>query len=557
MNINGYGYFILCNADLRIIQNPYQRAFVSCGLKGLIRKSHSFNLYTMKFFLLALLCLTGASFTFAQTPDKKWNIGLHGGASQYNGDLGNDFYKTNKSFYGVGGISLSRYLGDHFDLNLLATKGEIGYSGPTGKFRQDVTTATLNFRFHILGPKTFIRPYLFVGGGAILFDKNITVTDKKVDYLAPSFGAGINVKLGPSVMLNVQETFLYSTADNREGAVGGKNDMYLFHMVGFTFNFGKKHDADQDGVSDYRDDCADTPTGVAVNKNGCPLDKDKDDVADYIDACPDIAGTVALKGCPDKDSDGIADKDDACPDMAGTAALKGCPDKDSDGVADKDDACPDVKGLAALKGCPDADGDNVADADDKCPGTKTGYVVDATGCPLDNDKDGVVNEEDPCPDVTGPVALKGCPDSDGDGVADNEDRCPQVKGNISNKGCPEISKADVKKITQIASNIFMETGSDKLKATSLAQLDALTEILKRYEAANLVIEGHTDDRGDDASNMALSQKRTEAVKAYLMSKGILESRLTAVGYGETKPIADNKTAAGRAKNRRVELKTSY
>lgn len=116
---------------------------------------------------------------------------------------------------------------------------------------------------------------------------------------------------------------------------------------------------------------------------------------------------------------------------------------------------------------------------------------------------------------------------------------------------------DVKKITQIASKIFFETNSDKLKVASLVQLDELAEILKRYEGANLIIEGHTDSQGEDAYNLTLSQKRTESVKTYLMGKGIMESRLTATGFGETKPIDDNKTSAGRAKNRRVELKTQY
>ncbi len=509
----------------------------------------------MKKLLLLGVCLVAALFTSAQTPDKKWNIGLHGGPTQYRGDLGSDFYKIKMPFYGFGALSFSRYLGTHLDLSLLATKGEFGSTN--GSIRQDISTATINLRFQILGPSAFVRPYLFVGGGAMLFDKDITITEKKVDYIAPAFGAGINVKLGPSVMLNVQETFMYTTADNRDGVVAGKNDALLLHMVGLSFNFGKKKDADNDGVSDYRDKCANTPTAVAVDKNGCPLDKDGDKVSDYLDACPDVAGTEALKGCPDTDGDGVTDKDDICPDVKGLSYLMGCPDKDADGIADKDDVCPDLRGLRALKGCPDADEDGVADSDDTCPGTKAGYIVSLTGCPLDNDKDSVVNEEDPCPDQAGSVSLKGCPDTDGDGVADIEDRCPALKGNIINKGCPEITKADIKKITEIASKIFMETNSDKLKVASLAQLDALTDILKKYEAANLIIEGHTDNVGDDAYNMTLSQKRTESVKVYLMGKGIMESRLTAVGFGETRPIADNKTSLGRAKNRRVELRTSY
>jgi OmpA-OmpF porin, OOP family len=511
----------------------------------------------MKKLLLICICIALTLMIQAQTAEKKWNIGLHGGISQYKGDLGSDFYKTDMAAYGIYGLSVSRFLTNYFDLNFLVTSGTVGYNRTSGNFKNNFTSATLNFRFNILGPRSFIRPYLFVGGGGMLFDKGVDISDKKMDYIAPDGGAGINLKLGSSVMLNLQETFNYSTADNRDGVVANENDAYLFHTVGLSFNFGKKRDADKDGVSDYRDKCPNTPALIPVDKVGCPLDKDGDEVADYLDACPDVAGLKALQGCPDTDGDGIADKDDNCPEVKGLAALKGCPDADGDGLADKDDRCPDIAGTAALKGCPDADKDGIADIDDKCPNTKAGYKVDATGCTLDNDKDGIVNEDDACPEQAGIAALKGCPDTDGDGVADNVDRCPTVKGTIANKGCPEMAKADVKKITQIASKIFFELNSDKLKVASLAQLDELAEILKRYEAANLLIEGHADSQGEDAYNLTLSQKRTESVKTYLMGKGIMESRLTAVGYGESKPIADNATSLGRAKNRRVELKTSY
>jgi outer membrane protein OmpA-like peptidoglycan-associated protein len=484
----------------------------------------------MKKLLLVCICLAITIIASAQTEDKKWNFGLHGGATQYSGSLGSDFYKGHMAFYGVGGISVSRYLSSHLDLSLLVTKGEVGFNHPEGHFKQDFSSVLLNFRFNLIGPRSPVRPYLLVGGGVMLFDKNLAITDKQVDYIAPSFGGGVNFKFSPFVMLNVQETFLYSTGNKRSGVVGNKNDAYLFHMAGFTFNFGHKKDEDNDGVADRYDKCPATASHAVVDKVGCPIDTDNDGVADYLDTCPNEAGTAALNGCPDKDGDSIADKDDKCPDVAGTIVLKGCPDTDGDGVADADDACP---------------------------GSKAGYAVDAKGCSLDNDKDGIVNEEDACPDLAGVAALKGCPDADGDGVSDNEDRCPQVKGTMANKGCPEISKEDVKKITQIGSKIFMETNSDNLQSASLAQLDELASILKRYDQANLLIEGYTDSQGDDAANMVLSQKRTEAVKTYLMGRGIMESRLKAVGYGEAKPIADNKTAAGRAKNRRVELTTSY
>ena len=511
----------------------------------------------MKKLLLIQLCLACMLILKAQTDDMKWNIGVYGGITQYKGGLGNDFYKSDETMYGLAGLSVSRYLGKHFDVSLLGTKGTIGYTSSLGSIKKEFSSALLNLKFNILGPQYMIRPYLMAGGGLILFDKYFEIKHGNVDLIAPSLGGGINIRFGPVVSLNLQETFLMSNNDRRDGVVSSTNVDYLFHTVGLTFNLGKKKDTDGDGVSDRNDKCPNTPKGIAVDKFGCPLDRDKDGVADYLDSCPEMAGTAALHGCPDRDGDGIADKDDRCPDKAGSVAMHGCPDSDGDGIADVDDRCPNAAGTLSLHGCPDSDKDGVADIDDKCPGTKAGYVVDVNGCPLDNDKDGIVNEEDRCPDAAGPESLHGCPDSDGDGVADIVDRCPNVKGTIANKGCPEMAKQDIKRITEIASKLFFETNKDVLKVASLVQLDELATILQRYENANLIIEGHTDTQGKPDYNMTLSQKRTEAVKKYLISKGIVESRLSATGYGETRPIADNKTVLGRAKNRRVELKTSY
>lgn len=484
----------------------------------------------MKKLLFLYSCLAFTFATHAQTEDKKWNIGLHAGVTQYQGDLGNNFYKTDKAFYGFGGLSFSRYLGRHFDANLLLTKGTIGYNGTTGSFKSDFNAASINLRFNLLGPEYVVRPFVFAGVGAILFDNNLSFDEDRIDYALPTAGGGINFRLSPVVNLHLQETFSFSNKDRRDGVISGKKDAYLSHMVGLTFNFGQKKDVDNDGVSDNKDNCPDTPAGVTVDNYGCPVDTDKDGVADYLDTCPNAAGTAALNGCPDRDNDGIADQSDRCPDIAGSLALKGCPDSDGDGVADIDDQCPD---------------------------TKRGYKVDMKGCSLDTDNDGTINDEDRCPTVAGPLSLKGCPDSDGDGVADIDDRCPNQIGTMANRGCPDIAPQDIKRITYIASKIFFENNSAVLKVGSLVQLDELTTILNRYEGANLAIEGHADSNGSEAYNLNLSQQRTESVKKYLAGKGILESRITATGFGESKPIASNKTPLGRAKNRRVELKTSY
>ena len=486
-----------------------------------------------------LLLFVGIAFTFsakAQTEDKKWNIGLHGGVTQYSGDLGRDWYQTDNTMYGFGGLSVSRYLGKLFDVNVLLSKGTLGYNnGTTQGFKSDFNAASINLRFNIVAPEYVIRPYVFAGVGAILFDSQLNFHQEKYDFMLPTAGAGLNIRLTPVIMLNLQETFMFSNHDGRDGidnAEGkmNKKDSYVTHMVGLTFNMGNSIDTDQDGVSDKKDNCPDTPAGVLVDKMGCPLDKDGDGVADYLDNCPDMKGSQMLNGCPDRDNDGVADKEDQCPDQAGTAILLGCPDSDKDGVADKDDQCANTK-----------------------PGTK----VDSKGCPMDSDNDGVTDDIDRCPDVAGIVALKGCPDRDGDGIADIDDKCPNEKGTAANNGCPEIAKADIVKITYIGSKLFFENNSDKLKVASLSQLDALTEILNRYPGASLTIEGHTDSVGADDFNMILSQKRSDSVRQYLLGKGIEASRLKAVGFGESKPVATNNTSIGKAKNRRVELKTNY
>ena len=224
----------------------------------------------------------------------------------------------------------------------------------------------------------------------------------------------------------------------------------------------------------------------------------------------------------DTDGDGVKDDVDACPSAAGPKVFNGCPDTDGDGVSDKEDKCPSVKGVIALKGCPDADGDGIADADDKCP-NQYGTAKYA-GCPV--------------------------PDTDGDGVNDEFDKCPTVAGIASNGGCPENKQ---EKIDLAAQNLYFVSGSGKLLDASKAALLTITSILKD-DASALSIEGHTDNTGKSANNLKLSAARAETVKAFLVAQGIKASRITTKGFGSTQPIADNKTADGKAKNRRVVLK---
>ncbi|HEX2608589.1 MAG TPA: OmpA family protein [Flavisolibacter sp.] len=235
-------------------------------------------------------------------------------------------------------------------------------------------------------------------------------------------------------------------------------------------------------------------------------------------------------------------------------------DTDGDGIFDSTDQCPAVPGLAKYNGCPvpDTDKDGINDEQDQCP-TVPG-MAKYNGCPVpDTDKDGINDEEDKCPSVPGVARYQGCPvpDTDGDGVNDEEDKCPTLAGTRENNGCPEVKQEIVKKMEYAAKRIFFVTGSAKLSTKSNAALNEIVKILNDDKDLKLSIEGHTDNVGKADFNKDLSDKRANSVRTYLVGKGIDEARLTAIGFGLEQPIADNKTAAGRAKNRRVELKLNY
>jgi outer membrane protein OmpA-like peptidoglycan-associated protein len=233
----------------------------------------------------------------------------------------------------------------------------------------------------------------------------------------------------------------------------------------------------------------------------------------------------------DKDNDGIIDEKDECPEVAGEVALAGCPDQDKDGIADKNDKCIDVAGTAKYNGCPipDTDGDGINDEEDKCP--QVAGIAKYNGCPI--------------------------PDTDGDGVNDEEDKCPATPGKPANSGCPEIKQDVVKKVAIAAKSIYYMSGKDIIQKVSYPKLDVVVKVLKADTALHISIEGHTDNKGNAVFNLKLSAKRADAVKKYLIKKGISASRITAQGFGDSKPIATNATPAGRTKNRRVELHLNY
>lgn len=227
-------------------------------------------------------------------------------------------------------------------------------------------------------------------------------------------------------------------------------------------------------------------------------------------------------------------------------------DSDEDGAVDGIDQCPGTpKGVAVdSNGCPlDSDGDGVADYQDKCPDTRKNARVDKWGCPLDSDGDGVYDYLDQCPATPAGVTVneRGCPvDSDGDGISDHLDQCPDTRQGLTvdNKGCP----------ISMTLSVEFDIGKEEIQPKHYDELARGAAFIKKNAGQKILIAGHTDSTGTAAYNQALSQRRADSVRDYLVKKFKLDaSRLFARGFGESAPVAGNDTAEGRQLNRRVEL----
>ena len=434
----------------------------------------------MKNLLLLFVILAFTVSLDAQTIDKRWGVGAGLGA----------YSPSNQGGLGLmPELFLSRYLSPKFDLML---KGDIGVLNSKQNGGIDLANAFLNLRFKLANEDKKLRPYLFAGPGIL--------ADNAKSGLNFDLGAGAKYYFKPNTALYLDAGYLYGIDATR--GPNKVHDNIIKGTVGIEFDFGKTPDADMDGVSDYKDKCPNTPTGVAVDAKGCPVDTDGDSVPDYLDDCPTVKGLTSLKGCPDKDNDGIADKDDACPDVAGLASLKGCPDSDGDGVADKDDKCPD---------------------------TPKGWKVDVTGCPLDTDKDGVPDAIDDCPTVAGLKENKGCP-----------------------KVEPTAEEIEAKKMT--VEPVYFDTNMSNIKKDEKAKVDKLVKLLNENSNYKVKIYGNADSSGQESHNMNLSKNRASIVAKALVAAKIKKNRiLSQEGLGIKKPAASNDTPEGRKLNRRTEF----
>ena len=338
--------------------------------------------------------------------------------------------------------------------------------------------------------------------------------DADFEDSGPTASAGLRLGLGDVTSIRIN-TYVDYIPDPENQA---KENWNWGIQPGLSFLFGSRgeagvRDKDADGVPDDVDECKDTPAGDRVDAKGCTVkDADGDGVLDDADQCADTPAGEAVdaKGCPlpkDADKDGVADDADRCADTPAGEQV-------------------DASGCSAAQR--DADGDGVNDATDTCAGTPAGEQVDAKGCP--QPKDG-----------------------DQDGVTDDKDRCPSTPAGVTvdEEGC-QVLFEEAKK-TLILEGVNFETGKSTLTPESQAILDGVAESLVANEEIKVQVSGHTDNTGSLALNRRLSKARAEAVRLYLIEKGVAADRLTSAGFGPDRPVASNRTAEGRAQNRRVEL----
>ena len=343
--------------------------------------------------------------------------------------------------------------------------------------------------------------------------------DSETD-LTLTYGGGARFSLTPRIALRAEARMhqvpdaLANTAAALAGSALSKETFWGWGFTlgaSFFLSGSGSQDSDRDGVDDSSDACSDTPMGASVDARGCALDSDRDGVADHADQCPSTPAGARVDG-------------------------NGCAtDGDDDGVADGLDRCPSTRAGAQVDGngcATDGDRDGVPDGLDRCPNTRAGARVDGDGCALDGDRDGVPDGIDRCPDTAAgsEVDETGCPVSEIERELEEEGRLTFGGVNFAN---------DSAELEDAASPILQEVG----------------RVLSSRPGERVQLTGHTDSTGPEAHNRALSLRRAQAVRGYLLANfpSLDAERFEVQGAGESQPVADNGTDAGRRQNRRVEI----
>ena len=498
------------------------------------------------------------------TAHREGSIELTGGVGGFSVDQAQNGYmarhhitKASPSRFMFGGEVRATYnVSQNLGIGVGSSIGTGNSATLIGPFAAVTYTLDLNKKF---------SPFFELGAGMNRFSGS---SNRMTSSYAAFGGLGVRSMIGSNMALRVEGRMAYDKYSELSSAAynGG-----AFVGLSYFMGGGPPKDTDVDGVPDKKDACPNTLRGATVDLRGCPSDSDRDGVLNGLDRCPNTPANtpVDATGCTrDTDGDGVADNLDRCastPANARPVNATGCPvDTDNDGVADYLDRCANTAAGVPVdaNGCPrDTDNDGVTDNNDRCANTPANArPVNAAGCPVDTDNDAVADYLDRCAN-TAPgtqVDANGCPvarDADSDGVIDANDRCANTPPNtrVDATGCP-LAELPAAGASLVIRNITFRPNTSTLLPASNAELDKIAIALVATPNSRWEVGGYTDNRGVPAANQRLSQARAQAVMQYLVSKTVPAASLTAVGYGSQRPAAPNTRAAGRAQNRRVEIK---
>lgn len=489
-------------------------------------------MYIRTRWLLALALLSFLVPTAVMAQDVKmsdvtgWEVSVFAGAHdddpEFDPNGSRYFIEPDKNLLFGGAVAYHLDMGVFFELSGHYFPWDMTFDIPAGGSPEDGSTNDLN-AYYFYGSVGYSIPlvdrlnvYGLAGAGMAIWEPDgFKATEEE---LAFNWGGGARLFLTPSIALKGEARMHYVPDALHNTSVKVANvepdDEFLAAWAftgGISYFFGGHRDSDKDGVWDENDACPDTPEGVEVDLQGCPLDGDGDGVPDYMDQCPNTpsGARVDSNGCPtDADGDGVFDGLDRCANTPAGATV------DSNG-------CPS-----------DSDGDGVLDGIDRCANTPSGARVDATGCPID---------------------------SDGDGVPDGLDRCPDTAPNseVDAQGCPvsEIQRALEVEGRYTFDAVNFDFDSANLKDEALPILQEVGRVLEGQRGVRVTVQGHTDATGPENYNQSLSERRAQAVVDYLVENfsGLTASGFTVQGFGEAQPVASNDTREGRAQNRRVDI----
>ena len=502
----------------------------------------------------------------------RWVLSLNGGLA-----VGKTDYMSTINSYNANGMV--EYFFATRDQNIFSLRLVAGLANIKGKderrvpnspaeFSTDIRSIGLGINY-MYSIQDIVFPYVY-GGASIVWFNPLSSTGEKApnnqknlyskNALCYDVEGGFRFKINNdwSIFTSgaihfVQSDYLddvspASQINPGDFPAGPHDDFYATVLLGVSFSLHGQKDSDGDGVPDSRDFCPNTPQGVLIDENGCPLDIDGDGVPDYLDKCPQTPQGVKVdkNGCPlDSDGDGVPDYLDKCPNTSKgiTVNATGCPpDSDNDGVPDYLDKCPYTPdGVKVDKdGCPlDSDGDGVPDYLDRCPGTPAGEKVDQFGCATkESPQPRELSRQNEKPRET-------APNTRNENILIPAPLAPK-QGNATSLS-PNASKII------ISVDETFEPGTEQIKPSAYANLDNIVNFLKKDPWTKWKIQGYVDNQTPEARKLSISYEEANAIMKYFISKGLPSFQFQVLGLGDESPVASNATPEGRSKNRRVEI----